>query len=143
MAQVSKSRVVPHQQEKMYRLINDIDSYHQFLPWCSESRILSQDDEQMRATIEISKGPVRKRFTTRNRLMPNREIGMQLVEGPFKFLKGSWRFQEIENSSCRVSLELNFEFSSGLVAAVFGPVFHQIANTMVDAFAKRAKELYG
>jgi ribosome-associated toxin RatA of RatAB toxin-antitoxin module len=126
----------------MYDLVNDIESYPAFLPWCRSSAVLYRDEDQVKAELELAKGKVHKRFTTVNRLRENSFIEVRLVEGPFSHLQGVWTFAGIKALGCRVSLDLEFDFSSRVLATAVGPVFAQIANTLVDSFHKRASEIY-
>ena len=143
MTTINRQALVSYSAENMFDLVDDIDSYPAFLPWCSSAKVLSRDEDEVRAAIELSKGKLRKSFTTCNRLQKGKMIEMRLVEGPFKHLEGFWRFEALEGGASKVSLDLDFEFSNKLVAMAVGPVFNQIANTLVDAFVVRAKELYG
>ncbi|HXH04080.1 MAG TPA: type II toxin-antitoxin system RatA family toxin [Candidatus Competibacteraceae bacterium] len=143
MATVSKSALVPYQAAEMYRLVNDIESYPRFLPWCRATRVLSRDEDEIRASIEIYKGGINRWFTTRNRLQPDKMIEIRLLDGPFRRLEGYWHFQALGESACKVSLNLEFEFSNPVLRMAVGPVFSQITNTLVDAFCKRAVDVYG
>lgn len=143
MPDINRSQVVPYSQEQMYKLVNDIESYCEFIPWCVSSRIDSCAPDEIRATLAFSRGGLYKAFTTLNRLQPQKMIEIRLVNGSFKHLEGFWRFEEVENGHCRVLLDLKFEFNSRLVSMMFGPIFHQIANTLVDAFCSRAEVVYG
>ena len=127
----------------MFDLVSDIAAYPQFLPWCSGTQILSQQGEELDARITFSVSCVSQSFTTRNQLRPGTEIAMQLVDGPFSELQGRWRFQPLGNAGSKISLFLEYDFSSKMVALAVGPVFNKIANTLVDAFQKRAVEVYG
>ncbi len=127
----------------MYALVSDIESYPRFLPWCRSTEILSRDGETLQARIEMLKGGVHKSFTTQNRLRRDEMIEMHLLEGPFLRLDGFWRFHALRNDACKVSLDMNFEFSNNVLRMAVGPVFKQIANSLVDSFCKRAVELYG
>lgn len=127
----------------MYALVDDIDSYPKFLPWCSGARVLSRNEDEVRAIIELARGGMQKSFTTCNRVQKNKMIEIRLVEGPFRHLEGFWRFSPLSEHTCKVSLDMDFEFSNRLVGVLFGPVFNQITNTLVDAFCKRAREVYG
>jgi ribosome-associated toxin RatA of RatAB toxin-antitoxin module len=128
----------------MYALVNDIESYPRFLPWCREATVLSRaGDEELTARVSLAKGGIRKSFTTRNRMEPGRLIDIQLVDGPFRHLEGEWRFEPLRDDASKVKLNMRFEISHGVLDAVFGPVFHQIANSLVDAFVRRAKEVHG
>lgn len=143
MPNIQKSALVPYSAAQMFALVNDIDAYQEFLPWCRSSQVLSRDEEELRATIEIAHGSLRKSFTTRNRFQQDKMMEMRLEEGPFRHLEGFWRFDTLGEQACKVSLDLDFEFSSKLVGLAMGPVFSQIANTLVDAFSKRAVQVYG
>jgi len=127
----------------MYGLVADIESYGKFLPWCSGARIVARDADSVTAAIGIAYQGVHKTFTTRNRLEPGRVMELQLVNGPFKSLQGYWRFEALDERACKVSLNLEFEFSNRLLAFAVGPVFSSIANGLVESFRRRAEEIYG
>ncbi len=143
MPSINKGALVPYSAEQMYALVKDVDSYSDFLPWCGSSELLSVGEDEVRAIIEIAHGSLRKSFTTRNRLQKNKMIEMRLEKGPFKHLEGFWRFDELDESACKVRLDLDFEFSSRLMGIAMGPIFSQIANSLVEAFVKRAEQTYG
>ncbi|MCW8828909.1 MAG: type II toxin-antitoxin system RatA family toxin [Gammaproteobacteria bacterium] len=143
MTTISKNALVPYSAREMFKLVNDIESYERFLPWCRSSEVLSQNEDEVRATIEIAHGSLHKSFTTCNRLQTNKMIEMRLEQGPFKHLEGFWRFDVLGERACKVSLDLDFEFSNKLIGMAMGPIFSQIANNLVDAFSKRAVEVYG
>jgi len=126
----------------MYALVNDIESYADFLPWCSQSTILEQTDDEIKARLNIAYGSLNKSFTTLNKLTPNIKMEMLLVDGPFKHLQGAWQFTQLGDDGCKVSLELEFEFKNKLISMTMGPVFSQIANTLVDSFSERAHKVY-
>ncbi len=140
---ISKNALIPYSAEKMYQLVADVDSYEQFLPWCKSSAVLSQTEDEVKGQIEVHHTGMNKTFTTLNRMQKNKMIEIRLVEGPFKHLQGFWRFDALDEHGCKISLDLEFEFSNKLVSMAFGPIFSQIANTMVDAFCKRAIDVYG
>jgi ribosome-associated toxin RatA of RatAB toxin-antitoxin module len=127
----------------MYQLVDDVLQYPNFLPWCSDAVVHYRDLQQVKATVTIAKGPVNKSFTTQNIMSKPQSIEMKLVDGPFKRLHGFWRFEALDATSCKVSLDLNFEFSNMLVSMAIGPVFNQVANTLVDSFVERARAIYG
>lgn len=127
----------------MFDLVADVDRYQDFLPWCGDSRVLRRDVDEMEACIQISKAGIERTFTTRNRLQHGKMMEMRLVEGPFRHLEGFWRFQALREDACKVSLDLDFEFSNKMITLAFGKVFTQIANTLVDAFVQRARTVYG
>lgn len=143
MTSISKSALVPYSPAQMFALVDGIEVYPEFLPWCRATKVLSRTDDEVRATIELSKGGVEKAFTTCNRNQKNKMIEMRLVEGPFKRLEGYWRFDALGDEGCKVSFDLEFEFASRMLDMVVGPVFSQIANSLVDSFHKRAVEVYG
>jgi ribosome-associated toxin RatA of RatAB toxin-antitoxin module len=140
---VSRSSLVPYSAAQMFALVNDIEAYPQFLPWCRSARVHSRDEDEVRATLELARGAIQKSFTTCNRLQKDKMIEVRLVEGPFQRLEGFWRFDALREDASKVSLDLEFEFSSRLVGFALGPVFNQIANTLVDSFKVRAVQVYG
>ncbi|MBV8208992.1 MAG: type II toxin-antitoxin system RatA family toxin [Burkholderiaceae bacterium] len=143
MHRIERSVLVPYSAERMFRLVERVDDYPAFLPWCPASRARHLPDDSVEATIEIAFRGVRARFTTRNELDPPREIRMTLVDGPFRRLAGSWHFRELPEESCKVSLQLQYQFAPGLLGRLVAPVFESIAGSMIDAFARRAESLYG
>lgn len=143
MAVIRKSALVRYSPEAMFDIVDDVESYAQFLPWCGNSQVLSRDDDQVTAMVEIHHSGIRKAFTTRNLRQKNKMIEMELIDGPFKHLHGFWRFNSLADDACKVSLDLEYEFSNKLLGMAIGPVFSQIANSLVDAFCLRAETLYG
>ncbi len=141
MALVEKSALVPVSAETLFEIVNDVESYPEFLPWCKDGRLLSRTEDELCGEIVVSKAGVTKAFSTCNQLHPYHRIDIHLREGPFHKLEGAWEFQELRKDACKVVLRLEFEFSSGLMDKAFGIVFAQIANSLVDAFCKRANEL--
>lgn len=141
MPLIRKEIDVPYTPAQMYDLVNDIENYAEFLPWCSKSEVLSRTDDEVRATLHLSGGGIEKSFTTCNRLQHNKMIEVVLVSGPFKQLEGFWTFEPTE-TGCKVVLNLEFEMAGGLLSFAFGPIFSQVANTLVDAFNDRAKVVY-
>ena len=142
MYKISRSALVMHSAEQMFNLVNDIDGYKNFLPWCGDSKVLKQEDNKVVASVQISFKGVKKTFTTENTLTPYLCTEMHLVDGPFSSLSGAWGFNEISKDASKISLELEFGFSNRLVQGVVGPVFRGIADSMVDAFCKRADDIY-
>ncbi|MDY6798029.1 MAG: type II toxin-antitoxin system RatA family toxin [Pseudomonadota bacterium] len=139
---IDKSALVLHSAERMFYLVNDIARYPEFLPWCAGAEVHRADEEEVVASLEVAKGGVRHRLTTRNRFLMPEAIEMSLVDGPFHNLAGRWHFRELDDNACKVSLTLDFEFSGTLSRMTFGSIFRQAADTMVDAFCRRADELY-
>ena len=142
MKKIHKSALVPYQPAQMYALVDDIDAYANFLPWCSKSIVLKRETNSVDASLEIKYGKLHKSFTTRNLNSPFTVIEMQLLDGPFKHLHGKWLFTPLGQEGTKVELLLEFEFASKLMDMTVGPVFSHIANSLVDAFTKRAKEVY-
>lgn len=143
MPNISKSALVPYTAAQMFDLVDKVSDYPEFLPWCGGAEELSRNEDEVNASVTISHSGINKAFTTCNRLQKNKMIEMELVNGPFKHLHGFWRFETLSDSACKVSLDLEYEFSSKLLGMAVGPVFNQIANSMVDSFCQRADKIYG
>ena len=143
MTTISKSALVSHSPEEMFKLVDDIEAYAEFLPWCGKAKELSRDEKKVEASILVSHSGLNKEFTTQNKNTAFSKIEMHLVNGPFKNLDGEWLFEPLGETACKVSLNLEFEFSSKIIGITFGPVFSKIANSLVDAFIKRAETVYG
>ncbi|HAT7758518.1 TPA: type II toxin-antitoxin system RatA family toxin [Legionella pneumophila] len=142
MTIVKRSRTVSYSCEQMYGLVNDVEHYSEFLPYCAESKILHRDNDEVQATLVIAAAGMSKSFTTRNRLQTNKMIEIRLVDGPFSHLEGFWRFDQ-EEKGCRISFDLEFEFAGKIFSMLLGPIFDQITDKMVDAFCERAEVIYG
>lgn len=140
---VNKSALLPYSAAEMYMLVNDIEAYPTFLPWCKSSTIISVSADEIKACLDLSRSGINKSFTTCNRLQKDKMIEMRLVDGPFRHLEGFWRFEGLNETSCKVMFDMEFEFSSRILGLTVGPVFSQITNSLVDAFSKRAVEVYG
>jgi len=143
MADVSRSVLVGYTPAQMFALVDAVEDYPKFLPWCSAASVSHRDERTTRATISIRFRGLSQQFTTQNEKEAPREMRLRLVEGPFRRLDGTWRFSELASRGCKVELRLEYEFSSRILEKLIGPVFDHIANTMVDAFAKRAEQVYG
>jgi ribosome-associated toxin RatA of RatAB toxin-antitoxin module len=124
----------------MYALINDIERYPEFVPWCTAARVESRTEGEVVATLTIKRGPLRAEFTTRNLLEPGKRVLMQFVSGPFSVLEGLWTLVPLGDLGCRVELEMRFEFANRVAGALFAPLFEDTAASLVDAFVKRARE---
>jgi ribosome-associated toxin RatA of RatAB toxin-antitoxin module len=140
--QIDKSALVMHSAERMFALVDDVSSYPDFLPWCAGTQVHERTDAEVLASMDVARGGVRHRLTTRNRLVSHERIDMMLVDGPFRDLEGRWQFLPLDSNACKVVLQLDFEFSGALSRMTFGPVFNQAASTMVEAFCRRANEIY-
>jgi len=143
MTVIRRSALVPYSAHEMFELVADIPSYPQFLPWCGGARILSQDEDQAVAAIDIAYHGVHRSFTTHNRMQKDKMLEIALVEGPFSRLQGLWRFEALDARACRISMDIEFEVSNRVLALVINPVFTSIANQFVDSFVARARQLYG
>ena len=143
MPNINKSKVVPYSQKQMYKLVNNVELYSKFLPFCNSSQINDYTQKEIRATLMFSHGGFSKAFTTLNRLQPHRMIEIQLINGPFRQLEGLWRFEPVGGNRCRVFLDLEFDFSSRWLALIFGSLFNQVATMLVDVFCERASIIYG
>jgi ribosome-associated toxin RatA of RatAB toxin-antitoxin module len=145
MKTVQKSVLIWFSAQEMFNLVTDVDQYPQFLPWCDQASVLSEQDDSMTARVGIAFSGLKQRFTTRNTHVADREIHMELVEGPFSKLNGHWSFTPLAEGqrACKVEFTLSYDFSSMALAALVGPVFDKIAGSLVDAFVKRANQVYG
>jgi ribosome-associated toxin RatA of RatAB toxin-antitoxin module len=140
---VQKSALVKFSAQQMFDLVDNIEAYPQFLPWCSGSRVLKRENNVVEGQIEIAKAGFHKSFTTRNLIDPGGRITISLLDGPFKSLEGVWNFLPLREDASKISLDLEFEIASTFASLAFGPVFNQICNTMVSSFTQRAKAIYG
>ena len=127
----------------MFNLVADIERYPMFLPWCRSATVHARTPSEVTASLEIARGPFRKSFTTRNRMADPDRIDIELVDGPFSRLDGYWSFEGIAARRCKIGFEVQFEISNRVVARVLAPLFEEIARTMVDAFSRRAHQVYG
>lgn len=143
MALVEKSVLIERSAQQMFDLVDRVEDYPQFLPWCSQTRLEFRDEEKTVATLFISYLSVKSHFTTENAKEIPQLMSIKLVDGPFRRLEGLWRFKQLGENACKIEFQLSYEFSSKLFEKVIGPVFSQIANTFVDAFVKRADRVYG
>ncbi len=143
MNTLKRSAIVPYSTRQMFELVNNIEDYPRFLPWCHSSQVTSKTDEEIVASLEIAWKGVHKSFTTRNNLSPYEKIEILLINGPLKHMRGKWDFVPVDEKACKVLLDLEFEFSGSFVDRLFQPIFQHIANSLVDAFCRRAVELYG
>ncbi len=143
MTTLQRNALVPYSAKAMFELVNDVAKYPEFLPWCSATHIQFQSHEEMKASITASKGGIEKAFTTHNKLIPNESIHMELVDGPFSVFHGHWRFQALADNGCKISFDLSFEFKKSLMSFAFKKIFEPAADSMMQAFIDRAKNIYG
>ncbi len=142
MTMIRRDMVVPYSPQQMYDLVNNIEHYAEFLPWCSASEVLQRTEDEVRATLHLSWSGIEKSFTTCNRLQKDKMIEVRLISGPFKQLEGFWLF-ELHPEGCNVVLNLEFEVAGGLFSFALGPIFSQVATSLVEAFSERAVAIYG
>ncbi|MGB0957433.1 MAG: type II toxin-antitoxin system RatA family toxin [Litorivicinus sp.] len=142
MKTIAKTALVFHSAEQMFDVVDDVERYPDFLPWCAGATVLEKTSSQMVAELNLAKGRLRHAFTTRNDRVRPESITLSLVEGPFKHFHGEWTFTPKTDGACEVALNLSFDMGGKLTAMALGPVFTQVANTMVGAFCDRADEIY-
>ncbi|MFB3116583.1 MAG: type II toxin-antitoxin system RatA family toxin [Gammaproteobacteria bacterium] len=143
MTEISKTAVVPYTTNEMYALVNDIESYPAFLPWCIAAEILSKKEESLIATLSLAMGKIKQSFTTENTMLEGSRIDMRLIEGPFKHLSGYWKFNPEDEHSCHIQLHMNYEFKNKIIKYALGKVFYIVIDTMVESFVQRAQHIYG
>jgi ribosome-associated toxin RatA of RatAB toxin-antitoxin module len=152
MKHVKKSVLLWYSPREMYALVTSVEDYPSFLPWCERAEVLERFEAGMTARLTLAKGGVRHAFTTRNLHQVNAAVNIQLVDGPFSQLDGTWRFlplarpgakADAEAQACRIEFELRYAFASTALEAVVSPVFDRIANTFVDSFVERAEQVHG
>jgi ribosome-associated toxin RatA of RatAB toxin-antitoxin module len=142
MKSIARSAIVEHSAAEMYRLVEDIESYPQFLPWCIAAQVHSRTGDETRATLAVGMRGIRQSFSTLNRNRPGEAIDLALVEGPFRRFSAAWRFKPLGDTACRIEFSLEYEMASRALAKLLEPLFDHIADTMVDAFSRRADALY-
>jgi ribosome-associated toxin RatA of RatAB toxin-antitoxin module len=143
MRSVHKSVLVPYSAQQMFELVERIDDYPKFLPWCGGTRILERAGNRTLARIDIDYHGVRTHFTTANLNHAPDRIVVELRDGPFRRLDGIWRFVALTESACKVEFELNYEFATAVLEGLIGPVFGRIADSFIEAFVKRAVAVHG
>lgn len=143
MQVVEKHVLVAHTPEQMFRLVDDVQHYPRFLPWCAKGEEHAREGQVLTASLHIDYLKVKQHFTTQNTNDPYRSIVMELVDGPFQHLEGRWQFQPLGEIGCKVEFRLTYQFSSKLLETIIGPVFGHISGTLVDAFIKEADRVYG
>lgn len=141
MTVVKRSSFAPFPPDAIYDLVNDVEAYPQFLPWCVSADVLAHDEKMMRARLKVKRGRFDYAFTTANRLTPGEAIALDLVDGPFRRLRGGWSFHAVDGG-CLIDFNIEFEFGSRILGAVLTAAFKPIADTMVEAFKSRAHAVY-
>ena len=143
MTEITRSALLPYPARFMYDIVNGVEAYPEFLPWCGGAKLHRADETALEASIQIRVAGIEQWFRTRNSMVPGESIEIALLEGPFRRLHGRWEFAALGDDACKISFRIEFEFERGLTAAVIAPIFTKIANTMVDSFCQRAQELHG
>ncbi len=140
MFTIKKQAIVFHSKERMFELVDQVEDYPSFLPWCGETKVLKRDEYLTRATIAIRFKGIKQSFTTENHKYYPEKMIINLIDGPFKKLEGEWRFIELGEGSSRIELELHYEFKNFILEKLISPAFSMIANTFIDSFVARANE---
>ena len=138
MHNIHKSAIVLHSSKKMFQLVDSVENYPRFLPWCGSTQIIERDNGKTIASIEINYKGIRQTFTTENTKKQNKEMMIKLIDGPFQSLSGQWIFKNLDNNSCQIELKLEYQFSNIILEKLISPVFNMIANTFIDEFIKEA-----
>lgn len=142
MEQISRSALVNFSAEQMFNLVDDIESYQLFVPFCQESTVLERNNIDVIAKLLVAKSGIAKSFTTKNTLNKPHSIKMILVDGPFSHLEGGWQFKPLSETACKIELNLEFEFSNRLASFAFSKIFNLLIDSMVKAFTERAEKVY-
>lgn len=143
MAVVHKSVLLGYSAEQMFALVDNIEDYPKFLPWCGGTEVRQREGNKVVALLAINYHGVKQTFSTENANEPPTSMKMSLIEGPFRHLNGTWTFKPLRSDACKVEFNLEYEFSSKVLEQIIGPVFNMIANSFVDSFCKRAETVYG
>jgi ribosome-associated toxin RatA of RatAB toxin-antitoxin module len=143
MKRIARSAIVEHAASAMYALVEDIESYPQFLPWCRDARVLERSAQRTVATLVVGLKGLRYAFTTQNANRPHEAIDLQLLSGPFRHFAAHWRFSALGPHAARIEFAMQYQFAGALVSRALGPLFDTIADTMVDAFKRRADAVHG
>ena len=143
MAEVTKTVLIEHTPEQMFELIDEVERYPEFLPWCGGSEVHERDAEHTVATIHVNYHGMKTHFTTENEKQAPNLMRLRLRDGPFRHLDGAWQFTALGETACKIEFRLHYEFSNRFLDKALGPVFNHIANTFVDSFVQRADQVYG
>ncbi|KOR30293.1 cyclase [Achromatium sp. WMS2] len=143
MNTVHKTALVRHSATEMFLLVKNVHLYPEFLPWCQSTKVLSETDNRICAELVVARLGIHQAFSTCNNFEPGQWMEITLQDGPFSSLHGMWTFLPLREDACKVTLKLDFEFSSILIERAFGSIFNYAANSLVDAFCKRADAVYG
>ena len=143
MAVVHKTVLINYSAEQMFKLVDRVEDYPEFLPWCGGVDVEERLGDKLKAKLKINYHGLKQSFTTENTNTPPSSMTMHLVEGPFKHFEARWNFRALREDACKIEFDMQYEFSSRILESVIGPVFSMIANSFVDSFCKRAEQIYG
>ncbi|TGD74148.1 type II toxin-antitoxin system RatA family toxin [Mangrovimicrobium sediminis] len=143
MTSIHRSALLPYRARQLFDLVNDIEAYPAYMDGCVGAQILRREADLVEARLDLAKGVVSQSFATRNRLVDERHISLELVEGPFDHFRGSWEFLPLGEAACKVSLELEFRVRSSLLGAAAARLFDSVSDNLVSAVERRARQLYG
>ena len=144
MTTITRKLLVLYTPEQMYNLINDVEAYPSFLPWCNGSKIISESEDVIAASLDLAKGGFCHTFSTRNKLIEYESITIEMIDGPFQYLEGCWQFKPFKyGTGCQIQLYINFAFSNYIIKIALEPIFSQILGSLVNSFYKRAQDIYG
>lgn len=142
MNKVEKTVLVPHSAAQMFALVDAVEDYPKFLPWCGGVDLLERTEASTSATLHINYHGLKQNFTTQNSKQFPQTMEIKLKNGPFKHLDGDWRFTQLTPNACKIEFRLNYEFANGFIEKIIAPVFSHIAATFVDGFVARAEKVY-
>ena len=143
MRNVNRSALVPFSAVEMFVIVDNVEEYPEFLPWCNSVEVHHRETDIVEATLELHRGSFSKHFRTRNTSVYGEKMDISLVDGPFRVLDGGWTFTQLSDAGCKVALELDFEFSSRAIDVVLGSFFEVTCNSLVAAFVRRAHHIHG
>lgn len=143
MTIIDRSALLPYSAGQLYDLVNDVEAYPQFMDGCVGAEVLRRDDNEVQARLDLARGGIRQSFTTRNRVVPDEAIILELIDGPFEVFAGRWDFRALDQAACKMSLKLEFTFSSAVLGVAASKLFEKVSNNLVDAVGRRATQLYG
>ena len=143
MRKVNRSALVPYSAVEMFALVEDVESYPEFLPWCNDVELHERQENIVEATLELHRGSISRHFRTRNTSVAGQSMDIVLVHGPFRHFGGEWTFQQLGDLGCKVTLAIDFEFESRLLEKALGKFFEETCNSLVDAFVRRANAIHG
>ena len=141
MKKINRNALLPYSAEALFCIVNDVNAYPEFLPWCNGAEVLESSEHKMIAKVGIAKAGISQYFTTENKLVYGERIELSLIDGPFSHLHGVWTFKALDESACKIELELEFEVSNSLLNMALSSVFEQVVSTMVQSFCERAKNI--